>query len=74
MLQDGVVAEVVLVWSLDAEGPLGSHASHSLAHVERPHVLDLGETDVERTKSSCKGVGTRTVRGETLEEEEEPRD
>lgn len=69
MLQDGVVAEVVLVRSLDAEGPLSSHASHRLAHVERPDVLDLGQTDVQRTKGSCTGVRRRTVRGERLEEE-----
>lgn len=74
VLQDGVVAEVVLVRGLDAEGPLSSHASHRLAHVECPHVLDLGQTDVQRTKGSCRGVRTRTVRGERLEEEEEPRD
>lgn len=55
MLKDGVVAEVVLVWGLDAEGPLSSHASHRLAHVERPHVLDLGQTDVQRTKGSYTG-------------------
>lgn len=75
VLQDGVVAEVVLVRGLDAEGPLSSHAPHRLAHVERPHVLDLGQTDVQRTKGSCRRVRTRTVRGERLEEdEEEPRD
>lgn len=64
MLQDGIVAEVVLVRGLDAESPLSSHASHRLAHVERPHILDLGQTDVQRTEGSCTGVKARTVSGE----------
>lgn len=33
MLQNGIVAEVVLVWGLNAEGSLCSHASHCLAHI-----------------------------------------
>lgn len=33
MLQNGIVAEVVLVWGLNAEGSLCSHASHRLAHI-----------------------------------------
>lgn len=33
VLQNGIVAEVVLVWCLDTEGPLCSHASHCLAYV-----------------------------------------
>lgn len=70
VLQDGIVAEVVLVRGLDAEGPLSSHASHRLAHIERSHVLDLGQTDVQRTKGSCTGVRTRTIRGERLDEKE----
>lgn len=39
VLQNGVVAEVVLVRGLNAEGPLRSHAAHRLADVERAHVL-----------------------------------
>lgn len=73
VLQNGVVAEVVLVRGLNAEGPLSSHASHCLAHVERPHVLDLGQTDVQCTKGSCRGVRKRTMRLERLEEEQQLR-
>lgn len=39
MLQDGVVTEEVLVWGLDAEGPLCSHVLDSLPHVQCAHVL-----------------------------------
>lgn len=52
VFQNGIVAEVVLVRSLNAEGPLSSHASHRLAHVERAHVLNLGQTDVQRTEGT----------------------
>ncbi|KAK6319755.1 hypothetical protein J4Q44_G00088620 [Coregonus suidteri] len=50
MLQDGVVAEVVLVGGLDREGPLRSHPPHRLTHVECPHVLQLGQTNVQGTE------------------------
>lgn len=55
VLQDGVVAEVVLVRGLDAEGPLRSHAPHCLAHVQGAHVLQLGQTDVQRAEGPCRG-------------------
>lgn len=56
VLQDGVVAEVVLVRGLDAEGPLRSHAPHRLAHVQGAHVLQLGQTDVQSAEGPCKNA------------------
>lgn len=50
VLQDGSVAEIILFGCLDAEGTLRSHAPHRLAHVQRPDVLQLGQTDVQSTK------------------------
>lgn len=50
VLQDGSVAEIILFRGLDAEGTLRSHAPHRLAHVQRPDVLQLGQTDVQCTK------------------------
>lgn len=32
-LQDCLVAEIVLLRGLDAEGPLGPHAGHRLEHI-----------------------------------------
>lgn len=52
MLQDGVVAEVVLVGGLDREGPLCSHPPHCLTHIECPHVLQLGQTNVQGTEGT----------------------
>lgn len=54
VLQNSVVAKVVLVRSLDTEGPLRSHASHRLAHVQRAHVLELRQTDVQGTEGTWK--------------------
>lgn len=50
VLQDGSVAEIILFGCLDAEGSLRSHAPHRLAHVQRPDVLQLGQTDVQGAK------------------------
>ena len=50
VLDDGRVAEVVLVPRLDAVGALGPHASHRLLHVHRPDVLQTGQADVQCAK------------------------
>lgn len=34
VLQNGIVAEVVLIRGLNAEGPLCSHAPHRLTHIK----------------------------------------
>lgn len=46
-LQDRLVAEVVLLGGLDAEGPLGPHAGHRLEHIESAELLQLGQADVQ---------------------------
>ncbi len=52
MLENGGVAEIVLLGCLDAEGTLRSHPSNRLANVKRPDILQLGQTDIQRTKST----------------------
>lgn len=41
MFQYSIVAEVVLLRGLNAEGPLRSHATHRLKYVEGADVLEL---------------------------------
>lgn len=41
MFQYSVVAEVVLLRGLNAEGPLRSHATHRLKYVEGADILEL---------------------------------
>lgn len=62
MLKDGSVAEIILFRCLDAEGALHSHAPHRLAHVQRPHVLQLGQTDVQSTKRTFKTKRKKEVK------------
>lgn len=38
-LQDCLVAKIVLLWGLDAEGPLGPHAGHRLEHIKGAELL-----------------------------------
>lgn len=52
MLEDGGVAEVILLRGLDAEGALGPHAQHSLVDVQSAHVLQLGQADIQRTEGT----------------------
>lgn len=54
VLKEGRVAEIILFGRLDAEGTLSSHAPHRLAHVQRPHVLQLRQTDVQSAKRTYK--------------------
>lgn len=58
VLQYGVVAEVVLVRGLDAEGSLCPHAPHRLANIQRAHVLELRQTDVQGTEGTCERQGS----------------
>lgn len=53
VLQNGVVAEVVLVRGLNAEGPLRSHAPHRLEDAEQADVLQLGQADVQGAERPC---------------------
>lgn len=46
-LQDGLVAEVVLLGRLDAEGPLRPHARHRLEHIKGAELLQLCQADVQ---------------------------
>ena len=55
MLQNGVVAEEVLVWSLDTEGSLCPHETDSLPHIQSAQVLQLGQTNVQGTECTWKG-------------------
>lgn len=57
MLEDGGVTEIILLGGLDAEGALGPHAQHRLVDVQRAHVLQLGQADVQRTEGT---LGTTT--------------
>ena len=65
VLQNGIVAEVVLVRSLNAEGPLRPHAPHRLTHVKRADVLQLGQTDVQGTEGTCQQQGLVRVSSNT---------
>ena len=67
VFQDGVVAEEVLVWGLDAEGPLAPHAAHRLPHVERADVLQLGQADVQGTERTWRSTaGARPSQRHTM--------
>lgn len=57
VFQYSIVAEVVLLRRLNAEGPLRSHATHCLKHVEGAHVLELGQTDVQGAEGTCREQG-----------------
>lgn len=46
-LQDRLIAEVVLLGGLDAEGPLGPHAGYCLEHIKGAELLQLGQADVQ---------------------------
>ena len=46
-LQDCLVAEIVLLRGLDAEGPLGPHTGHCLEHVKGAKLLQLCQADVQ---------------------------
>lgn len=46
-LQDCLVAKIVLLRGLDAEGPLGPHAGHSLEHIKGAKLLQLRQADVQ---------------------------
>ena len=46
-LQDCLVAEIVLLRGLDAEGPLGPHAGHCLEHIKGAKLLQLCQADVQ---------------------------
>lgn len=52
VLQDGSVAEVILLGGLDAEGSLAPHAQHRLVDVQRAHVLQLRQADVQRAEGT----------------------
>lgn len=58
VLEDGGVTEVILLGGLDAEGTLGPHAQHRLVDVQRPHVLQLRQADVQRAEGT---LGTMTA-------------
>lgn len=46
-LQDCLVAKIVLLRGLDAEGPLGPHAGHRLEHIKGAKFLQLCQADVQ---------------------------
>lgn len=46
-LQDCLVAKVVLLRGLDAEGPLGPHAGYCLEHIKGTKLLQLCQADVQ---------------------------
>lgn len=52
MFQYSIVAEVVLLRGLNAEGPLRSHATHRLKYVEGANILELRQTDVQGTEGT----------------------
>lgn len=54
MLEDGGVTEIILLGGLDAEGALGPHAQHCLVDVQRAHVLQLGQADVQCTEGTLR--------------------
>lgn len=54
VLEDGGVTEIILLGGLDAEGALGPHAQHCLVDVQRAHVLQLGQADVQCTEGTLR--------------------
>lgn len=53
VLQHCAVAEVILLRGLDAEGALRPHALHRLLDVQRAHVLQLRQADVQSAQGTC---------------------
>ena len=50
VLKDSEVTEDILVWHLDAEGPLSPQSAYSLLDVDCPDVGQTPRTDVHRDK------------------------
>jgi hypothetical protein len=56
VLNDAKVTEHVLIWHLNAEGPLTANTSHSGWHVHCPYVPQSAQADVNCDESTWKGI------------------